>query len=954
MSSAVPTLAKLGDMSKALAALERDLPQAIEGDRTGFARPARVARGRERWHSIAAGPSVQLQPQDAVNAGIDMELATRRTLLSELGSAQGILEAASKKAAKDPVSQALVTLLQENAAGALPGPVLATQQLVSRSDLSARAVAANWLRDIVPGIASVDAIEEQIARADLKLPLEKLVERGFVGREEQLRALDDYVDVIGPKDIRGALSRALERARRIFSQSPPIVISGPGGVGKSTLVARFILDHLREQERRPFPFAYLDFDRASVRSRDPASALAELIRQLAVQFPAMADSAEERISFLRQGRRSHDFAYSSKDTRDLGFAVHEISGTFGRYLPPKAPVLVVLDTFEEVQYLGDGVVAAYLDAFGLLYSLLPGMRLVISGRSPVGDELIQTHDIKLEGFNPQEAEVFLHSYVSRRDPHAKDGQLRLTRELALAATRGSLATPLTLVLAGDALVRSYAGGSSDSPEKLLRFVRRIKKNQLQEGLYGRILDHLHDRDLKKIAHPGLVLRRIDADILMHVLAPARRLRITNNKQAEDLIDLLSREGALVEPDPRGGVRHRPDVRKLMLSDLTVSEKKRARSIEQRAAKYYGEKFAETGALDDLAEQIYHFMRIETEPLNLELMWRHGVEPYLANALDEVPPRQKIWLAGKLQLGVDKGTRAAADQTMWELDTERSVRQLLSYGTQDSYARAKSLIFERPPPSWRRDGTMHLLAAEVLMASADFQTALDILGEIKFEIPTAEHQAKRILLTAQAAEAMGEPHRALEEVANGERLRGQIDVETELRLLLTHLRLVAQMAPYGGFDEDDGEVGRLRNAALILIQSQPPNFLQSAPGVLRDAAAEFGADHPPLLKLAMKTLGLQLIDNDVIYFAIEAIEQWDSQVRFRKGELSPDGEVVSLIGELTGGEDLLEWFRENRGRAADRILKLWTKYCMPLEVRKRFAALYSDVSRRSSRREAAFA
>ena len=950
---AKPSL-KPGNMEQALAALSRDLPEAIEADRTGFARPDLAGRSRERWHSNAGGDPIKLQPADGVDAGIDIELPIRRALLADLGDAARILEAAKERAAQDPVSKALVAVLKESPSGAGPGGLFAVPESLSRSDLTARAVAADWLRDIVPGIAPVAAVEEQIAKADLRQPLEKLVGRGFVGREKQLCSLDTYVDVVEPKDIMNFASRVLERARRIFTHSPPIVISGPGGVGKSTLVARFILDHLSEQERRPFPFAYLDFDRASVRSRDPVSPLAELIRQLAVQFPDMADAAEECIRFLQQGKRSHDASFSSEDTRDIAFAVRKISHAFSQYLPSRTPILVVLDTFEEVQYLGAGVVAAYLDAFGLLYGLLPNMRLVISGRSAVGDDLIQTNDIRLEGFNQQEAEYFLYSYVSRSEAGVDERMSKLIRELALAATRGSLATPLALALAGDALVRSYSVRTSDSPDKLLRFVRRLKKDQLQEGLYGRILDHLHDPALQKIAHPGLVLRRIDADILMQVLAPARRLHIANIGQADALIDLLSREGALVEPDPRGGVRHRSDVRKLMLSDLTASEKTRARAIERRAAKYYAGRFQTTGALDDLAEQIYHLMRLETEPLNLELMWRRGVEPYLANALDEVPSRQKIWLAGKLQLGVDKDTRAAADQTLWELDTERSVRQLLSYGTQDSYGRAIDLLFERPQHNWRRDGTMHLLAAEVLMASGDFAAALSILGEIRFEIPTAEHQAKRILLTAQAAEAMGEPHRALEEVSNGERLRGQIDVETELRLLLTHLRLVAQVAPYGGFDEDDGEVRRLRNAALILIQSQPPGFLQSAPGVLRDAAAEFGADHPPLLKLAMKTLGLQLIDNDIIFFATEAMEQWDASVRHRHRETSPDEEPVSLIDELTGGEDLLEWFRENRGRAGDRILKLWTKYCMPLEVRKKFAALYSNVSRRSSRRDAAFA
>jgi hypothetical protein len=106
---------------------------------------------------------------------------------------------------------------------------------------------------------------------------------------------------------------------------------------------------------------------------------------------------------------------------------------------------------------------------------------------------------------------------------------------------------------------------------------------------------------------------------------------------------------------------------------------------------------------------------------------------------------------------------------------------------------------------------------------------------------------------------------------------------------------------------------------------------------------------------MRALGLQLIDNDVIYPAIEAVTEWDEWFAEKQAH-APREEPHSIIDQLTGGAapDLLEWFRANRSRAADRILSIWNRHGMPISVRRRFAALYGDVSRRSSRRNVAHA
>ena len=77
------------------------------------------------------------------------------------------------------------------------------------------------------------------------------------------------------------------------------MVYGRGGLGKSTLLAKFVLDHALDQ-LRPFPFAYLDFDRAGIDASQPLQLLIEVARQVGAQFP----SAHAELSVLAQDIRS--------------------------------------------------------------------------------------------------------------------------------------------------------------------------------------------------------------------------------------------------------------------------------------------------------------------------------------------------------------------------------------------------------------------------------------------------------------------------------------------------------------------------------------------------------------------------------------------------------------------------------------------------------------------------
>src|SRR5262249_15260965 len=91
--------------------------------------------------------------------------------------------------------------------------------------------------------------------------------------------------------------------------------------------------------------------------------------------------------------------------------------------------------------------------------------------------------------------------------------------------------------------------------------------EIQRPLYVRILEHVHDPDVRRLAHPGLVLRKVTADIIRDVLAERCGVVISTPKRAEELFAELARETSLVSLVRVSGVdelRHRPDVRRVML------------------------------------------------------------------------------------------------------------------------------------------------------------------------------------------------------------------------------------------------------------------------------------------------------------------------------------------------------------------------------------------------------
>jgi hypothetical protein len=151
----------------------------------------------------------------------------RRATLAELRAARGASPATG------PEQQAIDTLLLTDPPFNLENTPL--------DQLLAFATAASWFADVVPGLPARDKLDRLIMC------------------RRQLAALDD---IIGPRFApRIAEERHLE-SWLADRHRPPLVLRGPGGIGKSALIAKFVRWAAVERAKLPRArFVWLDFDR---------------------------------------------------------------------------------------------------------------------------------------------------------------------------------------------------------------------------------------------------------------------------------------------------------------------------------------------------------------------------------------------------------------------------------------------------------------------------------------------------------------------------------------------------------------------------------------------------------------------------------------------------------------------------------------------------------------------
>ncbi|MEW2574810.1 ATP-binding protein [Streptomyces syringium] len=730
-----------------------------------------------------------------------------------------------------------------------------------------------WLSEIpgITGLPDIGQVQLALERARILQPLERLVRDPFQGRTRELDELRAYVGV--PTETPRAQLKQAGRSITAFTgrvREPPLVIHGPGGIGKSTLLAKFILDTLHDQ--RDFPFGYVDFERPTLSIHEPVTLIAELARQLRVQYPGcraeldeLAGECQRRAATQREERertaqlnrlsttrptlgRSASREFQTLATSDETDLIRRLAGIVVRAVAAPAgasgpPLLIALDSFEEAQYRGSPVMGRVWALFGALQTAYPRLRVIVSGRAPVAHpaRTVTPRTLELIDLDPQAAVGLLVS-CGVEDP-----------EVARALADRVGGHPLSLKLAARAAV--LAGNETAPMGELIRslparrryFYRKVDQMLVQGILYDRILNHIADERIRRLAHPGLVLRVITPDIIKEVLAEPCGLRVETPEEARHLFEELSRLD-LVEPAGPDAVRHRADVRAIMLRLSGNDRTALTRTVERRAVDYY----AARDGLEDRAEEIYHRLRLNENPRSVEERWLPGVERLLAGAKQDMSPRAAGFLAAHLGGDTPDHIMADADQEDWERIAAREVEDLLAQG----YAEEAAVrLAERRP--WTPCSPLHPLLLETLSRTGRGDEARREASEAidrAEDAGCAEQRLELLLLSARLAEEGGDRESADRDLQVAEGVAAGLGQDLEaMGALLARARLTSGTPV-------DPEVD---NQLARRLRQLPDATLMDQPVLVRAVAAEVHERDPRALDHALEVVGLPGTDDGVL-------------------------------------------------------------------------------------------
>ncbi|MDI6102658.1 hypothetical protein QLQ12_28970 [Actinoplanes sp. NEAU-A12] len=731
-----------------------------------------------------------------------LALPDRRAHLRKLGTKANMRQAllANPDGPDLPVQRMFQQVLRER-------PMRAAQ--MSRPELAALLTVHDWLDGIVDVPPPRTEIRRALARADVTAPMRRLAGEVFVDRAKEREQLRRHVT--GPP-------------------AAPLFVHGPGGVGKSALLARLLLDEAGAGK----PIAYLDIDRPTIRPDRPGTLLFAMTTQLASQIDVPPERMDPLITEIAH-------LLSSEDA-DRAYEGHfrSVSSVI-RLFPPVLGdhrLLVVVDTFEEAQYLGDEVVSLLLLFLEELTSALPGLRIVIGGRTlPEHYPSASAPDpINLGVLAPEPARALLaESLASEGLPALSSTELD---DVIAVVSRNPMCLKLAARLLRDEGVDRLRDARSD-------FLTHLRAEKIQALLYGRILRHLHSDAARAVAFPGLVVRRITPAVIREVLAGPCRLDLDRGG-AERLFGELAAEVALVERDDDGSLRHRPDVRRSMLEDLTDQVPADVvEAIDRGAVGFYA------GHDDPVsrAEEIYHRLRLRESPDILDSRWSPAAGARLRGAAEELPAKQRLWLARRLGITLDDAVRRAAGHQEWEDQVARRAGRYLQAGHAGD---ALYLVRERPDRLPR--SPLYALEAEALrflrrpdealrvaragVEAAILAGAVDMALDLLLKMVVIEEGRGALEPAARLAEEAEQVARH----SSGDALR--------LRSTVTGLRLLRRRG-------EDRRVEALRHRLLGDMTGELRRALRTRPVLLREAAAELGADDPALAAATVEVLGFDV-------------------------------------------------------------------------------------------------
>lgn len=835
---------------EAVAALKRLWAEAAEVDDTRWAYREAAAvldtfdARRIQPLGVAPRPDGYPEPEEDAApvsvAGGETPAHWRLTYELRLEALERLASRPRMKAALEANPERPDTALNRMLEAVLSDAVPALQSL-SREELGALLTVRRWLDPVLPPHELPDAsqLAAAFARADLLAPSRHLVMDGFVDRKSQLGKLKSFLWRDEP--------------------SPPMLLHGIGGVGKSTLLGKLTLDEVADNGDRLL-LVPIDVDRPGVRPHHPHTFLLEAVTQIVRQAPALAGEGESlglhlrelgaRYSVSEEGQEFEGTRYSEKDVEYIQDAlVGAFCQFLSRALPsPDGRALVTIDTFEEAQVLGADVAGHLVSLFERLTRSFPAARVVFSGRvradEPSGRDGGAGHED--EDLHPGAPRILLKSLDKRSALSLLGGQLRgetprPTRR-DLEEVLGVVGhNPMCIKLAAR-IIRLEGTDALLSEEHRGELITHLRNAKIQAFLFGRILDHFRTERVKPLAYPGLIVRRVTPQIIRRVLAEPCGLALEGPEEADALYEDLARERTIVEPDGAGGLRYRPDLRRELLGDvLEKVSKETADRIDQLAIAFY----RDDDSPEARAEEVYHRLRLGQGLDEIDARWMPELKELLRGSLGELPEAGRIWLARRLHIAVDSRIRKDADQADWEDMARLRAERFLKRGDAD---RALEAIRERPQRL--PNSPLFQLEAEALKLAGDLPGARDAAHR-GLALASGDRRAELLLQLAGLNEIGQALDAALPLAAEAsEAADGSDDPMLPLRALITRIRLLRKLQR---LEERDA----LRDEALGQLTRETLNALRRYPRLFEETAAELGEERQDLLRAAAQRLGVHV-------------------------------------------------------------------------------------------------
>lgn len=611
--------------------------------------------------------------------------------------------------------------------------------------LQASLNAVRLLGEIVPNLPDADQVRRMLHRQGFIRQFELLADEHFVGREDALRRLREFVDVI-PDDIFSKMRRTSRNVLGSFGlesilHEAPLVITGMGGMGKSALLSKFLLEHLRAPKGSHILFAYIDFDKPAIWPDQPLTVLAEIAQQLALQVPRHFAEfhalSTKLIKELQITTVYGDDFDSSEALLNLGTHNERLGEDFISQFAiicraalertTQNTLLLVCDTFEEVSQRSVLHQQNLLQFVGQLQRILPRLRVVISGRG--------MHD---EDENSPAAVTGLVAELVRAvQPFeltelSEEDSCRLLASLGAPNPRTNKAIvrrvgghPLSLRLAAQ-LVRTIAERTGRTAAELTSadIVDKEWLNHMSEGmLYRRIIAHIPDESMQKLADPGLVLREITAPIIFEVLNEPCELGLRSQHEASQLFERLKQFNQLVSIQSSELVRHRPELRQRVLKEMQHMRPQLCRQIWSRAVRYY------ESCSDGRTEELYCMLMLDEPTENLAKRWETGLEKNLLRSRSEMPVRARQFLDLMTLIVDGRSSREEAFKIESDLDVALLVEEMKLLLARGNARKALDLFrATNSGVSPRFDSVLYPVHVRAIAQSGDLNKALNMAFE----------------------------------------------------------------------------------------------------------------------------------------------------------------------------------------------------------------------------------